>query len=102
MTMLQSLTPREPSVLPFEAVSGADSPRTGRPEGPAVVGQTGDRPLPSPMHRAQAPDIAADLDRFFRSRIGRLSFGVSPAGSCSPTSTGGCTWPGRRASNWTS
>lgn len=80
MTMLQSLTPREPSVLPFEAVSGADSPRTGRPEGPAVVGQTGDRPLPSPMHRAQEPDIAADLDRFFRSRIGRLTFGVSPAG----------------------
>ena len=80
MTMLQSITPREPSVLPFEAVAGADSPRTARPQGPAVVGQTGDRPLPSPMPRAQEPDIAADLDRFFRSRIGRLTFGVSPAG----------------------
>ena len=66
--------------LPSEAVPGADPPRTGRPEGPAVVGQTGDRPLPSPMPRAQEPDIATDLDRFFRSRIGRLTFGLSPPG----------------------
>ena len=80
MTIPQSITPREPSVLPFEDVSGRNPLRTGRPQGPAVVGQTGDRPLPSPMPRAQEPDIAADLDRFFRSRIGRLTLGVSPAG----------------------
>jgi hypothetical protein len=84
MTMLQSITPQEPSVPRFEAVPRADSPRTGRPEGPEVVGQTGDRLLPGPMHRAQAPDTEADLDRFFWSRIGRLSFTPHQEGSWWP------------------
>ena len=43
------------------------------------MGQTGDRPSPSPMHRAEESGIATDLDQFFRSRIGRLTLGVSPA-----------------------
>ena len=55
------------------------------------------------MHWAQEPDIAADLDRFFRSRIGRLTFGVSPAG----LQLAHLDWwmhlvGSRRESNWTS
>jgi polyhydroxyalkanoate synthase len=66
MSTLQSSTPWEPGVLLSLAVPGADPPRTGRPEGPA-----GD-PL--------VLDPAAELDRLFRSRIGRLTLGVSPVG----------------------
>ncbi len=62
MTMLQSPTPREPSAIPFDALHGAVPPRTGRPEGPAVAGQTDHGPPPGPMHRAEASDTLADLD----------------------------------------
>jgi len=37
------------------------------------VGRTGDGLWRGPMHRAEAPDTAADLDRFVRSRIGRMT-----------------------------
>ena len=80
MTTLQSNTIPEPRVPRNEAVRGGDSPRTGRPEGAAVIKQTGEGPLPGPTHRAESPDPAADLDRFFRSQMGRLTLSVSPAG----------------------
>ena len=80
MTMLHTITTREPSVPPPRAVTGAHAPGIRPQERPTVAGPTGDRPSPGPRDRAEASDIAADLDRFFRSRIGRLTFGVSPAG----------------------
>ncbi len=55
MSTLQAVTPREPGIFPCRAV----------PEGPAS----------DPL----APDAAAELDRLFRSRVGRLTLGVSPA-----------------------
>ncbi|HMF35350.1 MAG TPA: alpha/beta fold hydrolase [Isosphaeraceae bacterium] len=80
MALPRSITSLETSVLPLENVSGSNPLRTGRPQGPAAVRQTSDRLMPSPAPPAQELDTAADLDRFVRSRIGRLSFGLSPAG----------------------
>ena len=80
MALPRSLTSPETNVLPLENASESNSLRTGRPPGTAAVRQTGDRLTPGPAPPAGELDAAAELDRFVRSRIGRLSFGLSPAG----------------------
>ena len=54
MALPRSITSLETSVVPLENVSGCNPLRTGRPQGPAAVRQTGDRLMPSPAPRPRS------------------------------------------------